>query len=273
MTENAMWQIAENGVQKGPFSSQQVQKMVALNTISANAVIWQKGWPDWRPLAEVFPKDNRCLGCNAEFKFGLIGATAPLTAKQHELISLYDKDATGVYCTTCGTRLLQTAVKKAKSDIEVRRNKLSPLLMHIPIVTAQSPQGWEYDTLQIVTAQSTTGTGFLSEFTATFADLFGAQSEQYSQKLKGGENFCFAVLRTQALKMGGNAIIAVDIDYSEIGTSRGLLMVCTAGTVVRLKNLEVLGNEARDALQNLSSQYSEFRKLRQLIDEAAVGMR
>ena len=95
----------------------------------------------------------------------------------------------------------------------------------------------------MVTGQSTTGTGVVSEFTSSFTDLFGAQSGRYNKKLKAGEEMCFAQLRKQAIDIGGNAVIATDIDYSEVGGDKGMLMVCMAGTAIKLRNLSVLGKE------------------------------
>ena len=34
--------------------------------------------------------------------------------------------------------------------------------------------------------------------------------------------------------MGGNAIIGTDIDYSEVGGGKGMLMVCMSGTAIEL---------------------------------------
>lgn len=45
-----------------------------------------------------------------------------------------------------------------------------------------------------------------------------------------------ATLRTKALLMGGHAILGTDIDYSEVGGGKGMLMVCMAGTAVRFNS-------------------------------------
>ena len=76
--------------------------------------------------------------------------------------------------------------------------------------------------------------GVVSEFTSSFTDLFGVQSGRFNKKLKAGEDICFAQLRKQALDLGGNAVIATDIDYSEVGGGKGMLMVCMGGTAIKL---------------------------------------
>ena len=114
----------------------------------------------------------------------------------------------------------------------------------------------------MVTGQSTTGTGVISEFTSSFTDFFGAQSGRYNQKLKAGENMCFSQLRLQALDLGGNAVIATDIDYSEIGGDKGMLMVCMAGTAIRLENVDILEKETSEIIEKLSYANNRLRDLR-----------
>ena len=61
----------------------------------------------------------------------------------------------------------------------------------------------------MVTGQTTTGTGVLTEFTSSFTDFFGVQSGRHNKKLKDGEDMCKVQLRTQTLNMGGNAVDVV----------------------------------------------------------------
>ncbi|MEZ4840244.1 MAG: heavy metal-binding domain-containing protein [Flavobacteriaceae bacterium] len=55
---------------------------------------------------------------------------------------------------------------------------------------------------------------------------------RHNEKLQLGEENCFLQLVVKALNLGGNAIIATDIDYSEVGNSKGLLMICASGTAI-----------------------------------------
>lgn len=113
----------------------------------------------------------------------------------------------------------------------------------------------------MVTGQSTTGTGVISEFTSSFTDFFGAQSGRYNQKLKAGENMCFNQLRLQTLDLSGNAVIATDIDYSEIGGGKGMLMVCMAGTAIQLTNVDILEIETAEIIEKLSYANRRIKEL------------
>jgi len=141
--------------------------------------------------------------------------------------------------------------------------QIQPLISAIPVISLQNPANWDYEVLEMVTGQSTTGTGVVSEFTSSFTDMLGRQSGRYNRKIKGGESICFSQLRLQTLNLGGNAVIAADIDYSEVGGEKGMLMVCMAGTAIRLKNLEILGEQKADAIQELCSLKERLNTLNQ----------
>ncbi|RZI56844.1 MAG: heavy metal-binding domain-containing protein [Zymomonas sp.] len=57
--------------------------------------------------------------------------------------------------------------------------------------------------------------------------------------MRAGEDLCRASLRVQTVDSGGNAVIAADVDYAEVGGQRAMLMVCMTGTAIRLHNPEV----------------------------------
>jgi len=64
----------------------------------------------------------------------------------------------------------------------------------------------------------------------------GGQSSSLQNKLSEGEILCRNQLRYKALMLGCNAVIAADVDYAEVGGGKGMLMVCMAGTAVKLNN-------------------------------------
>ncbi|MEP6645792.1 MAG: heavy metal-binding domain-containing protein [Saprospiraceae bacterium] len=134
----------------------------------------------------------------------------------------------------------------------------------MPVVSTHLPLGWEYDIIGMVTAQSVSGTGIFTEGSSAVDDFFGTQSVALSNKLKGGENFCFSLLRKRALDMGANAVIATDIDYAELGTLKGMIMVCMAGTAIRLKNLNILGDSKVKEMDLITISNERFRKLQAL---------
>ena len=195
--------------------------------------------------------NTHCSNCNAQYKDGMLGVNAPLEEKETKLINEFQSSKAKGYCNKCGNDLLSQSKTAAQNEIEKLTNQIAHKLEVIPVVTTHSPFKWDYDIIGMVTGQSTTGTGVVSEFTSTFSDLFGLQADRHNKKLKDGEDLCFAQLRMQALNAGGNAVIATDIDYSEVGGVKGMLMVCMSGTAIKLNNYEILGESKVAQIKDL----------------------
>lgn len=200
-----------------------------------------------------------CLNCNSELKQSILTTVVATEKFVTDFINEFSDAKSPGYCTKCFRPLLDEAVetynlRKAKATETIKN-----LIDQIPIVTIQSPLNWDYEVIGMITSQSVTGTGLVAEIVSDWTDFFGKQSNTYNKKLREGEDRCKAQLRMEALNLGANAIIAADIDYSEAGGTKGMLMVCISGTAVRLKNLEVLGKEPswfielRDAFNTTNS--------------------
>lgn len=113
-------------------------------------------------------------------------------------------------------------------------------LAYMPLLTLPSPSGWDYRPLGLVTAQSVIGTGFVAELASSFADVFGRQSGTLRDKVRVGEETCKAGLRLDALRLGAHAVIGVNVNHAEVGGAKQMIMVCMAGTAVRLDSLDIL---------------------------------
>jgi uncharacterized protein YbjQ (UPF0145 family) len=205
-----------------------------------------------------------CPHCNIEIKTGFFATASLLSEGKIDVINEYSTEKRTGGCTKCSENDFDEAKSKLGAELLSVRQQLVDLIEFVPVVSLQSPFKWEYEVLGMVTGQSTTGTGFISEFTSSWTDLFGAQSGRYNSKLRAGEDLCFGQLRTQCLNMGGHAVIGTDIDYSEVGGMKGMLMVCMAGTAVKLSSLDVLGSEQRENIQKLYGLNDRLLELNEL---------
>ena len=95
----------------------------------------------------------------------------------------------------------------------------------------------------------------------------------YSEKRKGGEEKCKSILRAQTIKLGGNAILETDIDYSDAGGSKVMLMVCMAGTAVKITNPYELDynsealNKIEEIMKVLETLEIQIEELAQFVGE------
>lgn len=176
-------------------------------------------------------------------------------------INAFHEPKSTAYCSGCAPDLTY----KYKLVLDAKKMELSKkikkLIGIISIVTTHTPAKWDYDVLEIVTSQSVTGTGMFSEIASSWADIVGGQSNSLSAKLVKGENLCKDQLRYKCALLGGNAIIAADLDYAEVGGAKGMLMVCMAGTAVKINNVEMVKAGKSGDFLALDSLIQELKSL------------
>ncbi len=182
-----------------------------------------------------------CSNCGAEIKNGFLHPNSFLIESRvkglNSLLGLTKES----YCEKCFPNL-NAHVKKIFNEYD---RFISDYIHLVPVLTTHTPFGWNYKPLGIVTGQSVTGTGVISEFTSGFTDFFGQQSGSFIRKIANGEKMCLAQLRIKTVQMGGHAVIATDIDYGELGSIKGMIMVCAAGTAVELNDISILGDKQK----------------------------
>jgi uncharacterized protein YbjQ (UPF0145 family) len=70
---------------------------------------------------------------------------------------------------------------------------------------------------------------------AGITDLIGGRSESTQEILREARTTCLLELRREAARVGANAVIAVDLDYSEFsGQGKSILFLVASGTAVEV---------------------------------------
>jgi hypothetical protein len=138
---------------------------------------------------------TNCPNCNTRLKDGLFGSITLISEGKTKMINEFGGGKSTGYCNKCSNEVYEQSFHKYKEELSSIRERIQKLIYNVPVVSIQSPYNWEYEVLGLVTGQSVTGTGVLSEFTSSFTDLFGMQSGRYNQKIKAGEILCAVQLR------------------------------------------------------------------------------
>lgn len=73
----------------------------------------------------------------------------------------------------------------------------------------------------------------------------------------------FEILRQKAFLLGANAILGVDIDYSQFGNKEERMLICMAGTAVNLTNLSELSNDFAEKKKELENNQEKLNKLKE----------
>lgn len=226
-----------------------------------------------------------CLNCNAELRSTFLTHNQLFSEENVSLINSELGLEAETYCNLCGDKLYEEAVslrkqkdtiiQDARIELRDRRDALATILNEnlnqIPVLTTHTPYNWQYTSLELVSGQIVTGTGFVSEFFSDFTDFFGSKSNSFTNKLTKNEETVLNQLRAKAVLLGGNAVIATDIDYGEVGAGKGMLMVCAAGTAIKLHNIEVLEDNKQKILSNISPWQNEMILIENILSSEDIN--
>ena len=94
------------------------------------------------------------------------------------------------------------------------------------------------EVLDIVSAESVIGVNIFKDIAAAWRDVLGGRSKSLQNVLRQARVTCIDELKKEAGSIGADAIVAIDLDYSEYSSnlvSGGMLLVIATGTAVRLK--------------------------------------
>lgn len=89
--------------------------------------------------------------------------------------------------------------------------------------------------LGIVTGEAILGTNIFRDIFANIRDLVGGRAAAYEKELANARNIAIQEMTQQAMQMGANAVVGVDLDYEVLGQANGMLMVTASGTAVVAK--------------------------------------
>ena len=89
----------------------------------------------------------------------------------------------------------------------------------------------------IVSGETIIGANIFRDFLAGIRDVIGGRSNSYEKVLREAKNSALREMEEQALQLGANAVIGVDLDYETVGQGASMLMVTASGTAVFVQDL------------------------------------
>jgi uncharacterized protein YbjQ (UPF0145 family) len=91
--------------------------------------------------------------------------------------------------------------------------------------------------LGIVSGEAILGANIFSDIFAGIRDIVGGRSASYEKELRKAREIAMREMADEAKKLGGNAIISIDLDYETLGQGGSMLMVSANGTAVYIEPL------------------------------------
>lgn len=208
-----------------------------------------------------------CLHCKQEIneKGGIFSKSnnlVELPSDAFEMLQKYSDITVNSFCESCSESVIYKASLKCDEKIEEVTKSINTFQKNIPIYSIQNLPDWKYKIISIVTGQSTMGTGFLTELKSGWGDFLGVQSTSINLKITEGETNCYKQMQAKTIALGGNAIVGVDIDYAEMGGMKAMVMVCTAGTAIKVENFEIFSDEFREMNNHIEINKLEYQNLK-----------
>jgi uncharacterized protein YbjQ (UPF0145 family) len=159
-----------------------------------------------------------CSRCNA--KLGWIAST--LSA-----------GSTDALCPACIEESFETSTNEETDPVK----QMIQLSKSVKVTTTPTFDGYHVvEYLGIESVEFVIGTGMFSEVSSSLADFFGARSSAFEQKLQAAKRHAMDALKYIAAKRGANAVLAIDLDYTEFSGNRIGLII--NGTIVRIEPRE-----------------------------------
>jgi len=92
--------------------------------------------------------------------------------------------------------------------------------------------------LDVIAAECVFGLNILKDVFAATRDIFGGRSASTQDALRDARKFALTELKKEAAIVGADAVVGVDLDYSEIsGGNKSMLFLVASGTAVTLKKI------------------------------------
>jgi uncharacterized protein YbjQ (UPF0145 family) len=88
--------------------------------------------------------------------------------------------------------------------------------------------------LGIVTGEVIVGANLFRDLFASITDIVGGRSGKYEDVLARARKEAIGEMEAEAARLGGDAVVGVDLDYEVLGQNGSMLMVSASGTAVTL---------------------------------------
>ena len=153
-------------------------------------------------------------------------------------------------CVACGARIGGAFGRSAGSEnsnlcqlcdvavaVEPEDRSIRPEIDLLPVTTGPTTAAGEIEIeLDVISAECVFGMNIFRDMFAGIRDVVGGRSEASQKVLRDTRKTCLRELRKEAIALGADAVIGVDLDYGEFsGGGKSMLMLVATGTAVKLK--------------------------------------
>lgn len=139
----------------------------------------------------------------------------------------------GTYCAPCFD-----GMREEKERQQERETADADLVASKIILTTETAHNLPVaERIDIITAECVIGMHLFKDVASAFRDVFGGRSKAMQDGLREARKTALLELRKEAAAVGADAVVGVDLDYSEIsGGGKSMLFLVASGTAVKLQS-------------------------------------
>lgn len=131
-------------------------------------------------------------------------------------------------CWKCGTPVAgsqPSSISLKKANIET----------DVVMTTSQVlGQGQPFQEIRVISSEVVFGMNAFKELFKGIRDIVGGRSETLEKLMKASRETALSELQREAFALGADAVVAIDLDYVDVGSSGGgMTLLVATGTAVR----------------------------------------
>jgi uncharacterized protein YbjQ (UPF0145 family) len=93
--------------------------------------------------------------------------------------------------------------------------------------------------LGLVNGETIMGANIFADIFASIRNVIGGRSGAYEKELRKAKEIAIKEMEQEAVELGADAIVGVDLDYETITSDQGsMLMVIASGTAIKLESTD-----------------------------------
>lgn len=177
---------------------------------------------------------TKCCLCNVEL--ALLDWSGKPDAPNIEVVQKVNGDD---LCNGCASK--QRAKHGAETDAVLSaENAKQETIRSVIVTTTPFLDGYRVTkVIDVISSECVFGMNIFKDFFTGLSDFFGGRSETSQKALKEARQLCIRELKTEAHQLGANAVIGVDLDYSEFsGQGKSMLFLVASGTAVVIEKIK-----------------------------------
>lgn len=149
-------------------------------------------------------------------------------------LGFFDPGSDGL-CSACALGVQGRGMIQDLSEHHSKTRRVNSDIEAVLLTTETHPIGLDIiQRIEIVTAECAFGMNIFKDLFAGVRDIVGGRSEAVQKTMRDTRRTALYELKREAYDVGANAVIGVDLDYTELSLGGNMVLLVASGTAVKI---------------------------------------